>query len=402
MAIDGFEVAGVRLPRPFRVRRLGHFHFLTLQLDASLAFYRDLMGFQVADKADLGIRVAPEDRHQYGDLTVYFMRYGSDHHSFILSDPVILEILAGRPCVEDEIGQITWQVGSLREVIEGNDWLDARGMPMQFVGRDAPGSNWHSYFTDPDGRTNELFYGIEQIGWDGLSKPKALSPRPLRAAPQLPHIPEYQEVQQAREAGTDLGAGTCSLERLPATYDVDGVLLPRPFKIIDIGPVRLFTKDMDQALAFYRDTLGMRVTETVTYNGHTCYFLRAGSEHHSIALYPEGLCAELGLSERRTLAFGVRLHGYRQLRDAIGFLREHGTEFIHLPQELFPGVGHTIFAIDPAGHLLQLYTELETVGWDGKPRPAASRSTIDNTAWPDVLENEDDVFSGQPFFGPWG
>ena len=29
-----------------------------------------------------------------------------------------------------------------------------------------PGSNWNAYPFDPDGHVNEIFYGIEQIGWD--------------------------------------------------------------------------------------------------------------------------------------------------------------------------------------------------------------------------------------------
>ena len=36
-----------------------------------------------------------------------------------------------------------------------------------------PGSNWHAYLYDPDGQSNELYYGIEQIGWNGHSKPRS-------------------------------------------------------------------------------------------------------------------------------------------------------------------------------------------------------------------------------------
>ena len=44
-------------------------------------------------------------------------------------------------------------------------------------GRDMPGSNWHTYLLDPDGHSNELYYGIEQIGWDGYSKPQSMYDR---------------------------------------------------------------------------------------------------------------------------------------------------------------------------------------------------------------------------------
>jgi hypothetical protein len=32
---------------------------------------------------------------------------------------------------------------------------------------------------DPDGQSNELYYGIEQIGWDGKPRPKELR-QPIR------------------------------------------------------------------------------------------------------------------------------------------------------------------------------------------------------------------------------
>ena len=37
------------------------------------------------------------------------------------------------------------------------------GLQIERYGRD-PGSNWHTYFPDPTGHTNELEYGIEQVG----------------------------------------------------------------------------------------------------------------------------------------------------------------------------------------------------------------------------------------------
>jgi catechol-2,3-dioxygenase len=83
-------------------------------------------------------------------------------------------------------------------------------------------------------------------------------------------------------------------EKLPATYDVEGVLLPRPFKITKIGPVHLFVEDVEAAEAFYTDTVGFVKTEESTYHGARCVFLRAGSEHHSLALFPKELRAELG------------------------------------------------------------------------------------------------------------
>jgi len=39
-----YDVGGVLYPRPFRIRRLGHFGFNLNRLDEGLAFYGGLLG----------------------------------------------------------------------------------------------------------------------------------------------------------------------------------------------------------------------------------------------------------------------------------------------------------------------------------------------------------------------
>jgi catechol 2,3-dioxygenase-like lactoylglutathione lyase family enzyme len=301
------------------------------------------------------------------------------------------------------MNQITWQVGSLREVREATDWFREVGIHYGRTGRDLPGSNWHVYPVDPDGRVNELFYGIEQIGWNGLSKPQNMYDQKFMNSPEIPYIREAEEVRRAVEMGIDMSAGTNSLEQGEAEYDVGGVMLPRPFKITGIGPVRLFTDAMDDALHFYIDRMGFVVTETAEWNGQSCYFLRCGNDHHSLALYPLGLRAELGLTDRSTnFSFGVRVNDYSQLKNAISWLEKKGAEIRYFPPELFPGMDYTAFAIDPDGHAIQLYCYMEQVGWDGKPRPADRRRVIDNDNWPEMLSQMSDSFAGEQFMGPWG
>jgi catechol 2,3-dioxygenase-like lactoylglutathione lyase family enzyme len=170
-----------------------------------------------------------------------------------------------------------------------------------------------------------------------------------------------------------------------------------------VGPVRLFVDDLDKCLPFYRDDLGLAVTEEVHWKGHRCVFLRANTEHHSIALYPKAMRAELGLSASTSLfSFGMQLGDYRQLRDAVEFLRSEGVTIRYLPPELFPGIDYCAFAIDPDGHAIQLYYYMEQVGWDGRPRPAESRVRVDNARWPDTVPAASDTFLGENYLGPWG
>ena len=402
-----FNVGGVLLDRPFKIRRLGHFGFNLVKMDEGVRFYTDLLGFRVSDVIDYSSRATrPEQLAGLGDPRGYFMRYGSDHHALVLFNQRVREALGPRYRAQPglTINQITWQVGSLREVGSAIHWFDKKGVKIQRSGRDMPGSNWHTYLYDPDGHTNELYYGIEQIGWSGQSKPKVMYDRGFHEPPALPQVSEFEEVQQALKDGVDLLSGYRYIERLPATYDVDGILLPRPFKIVRLGPVSLFVKDVHAAESFYRATLGFVPTEEVSWQGHRCVFMRVSTEHHSLALYPLALREKLGMSPHTTsMALGLQLANYEQLRNAVRFLADHGVRVTSaIPPELYPGMDYVAHVFDPDGHCLQLYYYMEQVGWDGKPRPKDLRRKPVDGEWPATLEPLPDTYQGEPFLGPWG
>ncbi|HXP32048.1 MAG TPA: VOC family protein [Stellaceae bacterium] len=404
MSANGrFDVGGVWLDRPFRIRRLGHFGLYTDDPAAARRFYVDLLGFQISDEVDYTDRLAghaqvAELRQHKG----YFTRYGTDHHAFVLFPRRVFAALGRAVPPEIAINQLTWQLGSLKEVVEANQWLMRNQVRIDRSGRDMPGSNWHTYMFDPDGERNELYYGIEQIGWNGRSKPRAMYDGRFDKVAELPQGPEVREVDKAAEASIDLSAGHRHREAMPFDYEVGGIMMARPFRITGIGPVRLLVRDMEAAVEFYRDRLGFEISEEVMWHGQRCVFLRVNTEHHSVALYPASLAAALDLPHRTLcLSFGVRVNDYRQLRDAIAFLKRQGVRILHLPQELLPGMDYNAFAVDPDGHLIQLYFAMEQIGWDGRPRPAAERRRIDNQAWPDTVEAQSDTFRGEPFLGPW-
>ena len=409
-SINGrFNVGGVLLDRPFKVRRLGHFGFNMSDAAGALDFYTRLLGFRVSDPLDFA-NVAPDPKIFEGltETTGYFLNHGSDHHSHVIFPRTAIERLAvargGRvPPADVTVNQITWQVGSLREVGDAISWLGGLGIRIARLGRDTPGSNWHGYPIDPEGHTNELYYGIEQIGWNGRSKPSATYKRGFHEQPDLPQIAEYTEIEQFAADDMDLMSGYRHIEKAQSKYDVGGVLLARPFKITRVGPVRLFAHDVDAMAEFYADRLGFTLTEEVEWEGHRCLFLRCNTEHHSLALYPIGLRDVLGLSPHTTcLSFGVQLGDFQQLRAAIEFLEAEGVTIKYLPTELFPGIDYSAFAIDPDGHAIQLYYYMEQVGWDGRPRSSETRRLVDNGKWPKALEPLSDTFQGEPFLGPLG
>jgi len=402
---ESYSVGGVAMPRPFRIRRLGHFGVDIQDPEAGRHFYERLLGFRTSDTLEMGERIPPELKGKVGPTLGYFSRHGTDHHSFVWFPRRARQALLSDSKAFPEVttNQITWQVGSLREVVSGLDWVRKRNVRIRRAGRDTPGSNWHFYPIDPEGHTNEFYYGIEQVGWDGFSKPLAMHKITYHQPPDLPHRSEYAEVADGLKDGVDPRKGWRATETGDEKFDVGGVLLARPFKIVRIGPVRLFVKDIEAETAFYRDTLGFAVTEEVTWHGHRCVFLRCNTEHHSMALYPTALRAELGLRPDSTLmSFGLQVGDYQQLREGVKFLKSEGVTIKHLPPELFPGIDYCAFALDPDGHAMQLYYYMEQIGWDGRPRPAAMRPKIDNENWPEMVTAAADTFQGEAFLGPLG
>jgi catechol 2,3-dioxygenase-like lactoylglutathione lyase family enzyme len=401
-----FDVGGLLLDRPFKIQRLGHFGFDMYDTDAGVAFYSDLLGLRITDTLDFR-DIAPNPKALEGltQTKAYFLNYATDHHSFVVFPKRAIDAVGRKPTREDMfINQMSWQVGSLKEVRDALDWFKSIGNPIHRVGRDMPGSNWHSYPIDAEGHINETYYGMEQIGWNLRSKPKVMYERGFRVRPELPQISEYQEIDDAEARGIDLDSGFRIVEKRPFKYDVGGVMMARPFKITKLGPVRLWVKDVDREVEFYTKLFGLRVSEEVTWNRERCVFLRCNTEHHSLALYPESLRERLGLSSKTScFSVGFRIANYRQLRDAIAFLKAEGAEIRHLPPVLFPGMDYTAFVIDPQGHAVQLYAYMEQVGWDGKPRPPQLRRKVkDGANWPETVEPVSDDNDGEVYQGPLG
>ena len=120
-----YDVGGVLLERPFKIRRLGHFGFNINKLAEAREFYGDLLGFTVSDKADFsGAPWFPKDKG-LGDAHGYFMRYGSDHHAMVLFSKPVMDVRADRKFApEVTINQITWQCGSLKEIAEAHSYFE--------------------------------------------------------------------------------------------------------------------------------------------------------------------------------------------------------------------------------------------------------------------------------------
>lgn len=144
------------------------------------------------------------------------------------------------------------------------------------------------------------------------------------------------------------------------------------------GHVALAVADLERALAFYRDLLGLVVSDHTEIPEHPEVargaFLRLpnGSDHHCLALFEmkqplEGWAApgagSIGLHH---FAFAVR--DYEGLLDAYRTLRLSGVEIVG-QRQYGPGSQLRLYCLDPDGNRVEIYWDLDQIGWDGRARP---------------------------------
>src|SRR5438093_10626856 len=118
IAAQQYNVGGVLLARPFKVRRLGHFGFNAEKVAEGLNFYNGLLGFKISDELDFAKVPGMPEQVQTFDARGFFMRHGTDHHSFVLFNKNVMDLGPARTFRPDvRIKRITWLVGSFREVV---------------------------------------------------------------------------------------------------------------------------------------------------------------------------------------------------------------------------------------------------------------------------------------------
>jgi catechol 2,3-dioxygenase-like lactoylglutathione lyase family enzyme len=142
---------------PFSLNKIGHVVLRVSDLARSIAFYTGALGFRVSD-------IYGEDMMPGG---MVFMRCNADHHGIAL--------VGGRAGAagQGDLHHLAFEVGSLDEVFRARNFLRERGAKIVFEGRRRAGVQIAIEFLDPDGHNLEIYWGIDQIGTDGVSRPRS-------------------------------------------------------------------------------------------------------------------------------------------------------------------------------------------------------------------------------------
>ena len=159
MPFDPDKIKGHKRPQglPFHINKIGHVVLNTANMERAVRFYTQVHGFSVSD-------VYPETMMPGG---MVFMRCGTDHHGVAL-----VGSLPGESASR-ELNHLAFEVATLDEVVRARDHLRGRGVAIDFEGRRRAGCQIAVEFRDPDGHRLEIYWGVDQIGSDGRSRPAA-------------------------------------------------------------------------------------------------------------------------------------------------------------------------------------------------------------------------------------
>jgi len=155
-----FDVAAIRScgkPEglPFEIVKLGHVVLNCSDMERSVRFYTQILGFEVSD-------VYPDGMVPGG---MVFMRFNEDHHGVAL----VGSMKGESPNVE--LNHMAFEVASLDEVIRARNHLSQHGVPIDFEGRRRAGVQIAVEFRDPDGHRLEIYWGLDRVKLDGYIRP---------------------------------------------------------------------------------------------------------------------------------------------------------------------------------------------------------------------------------------
>ena len=140
---------------PFTLTKLGHVVLNCSDMDRSVRFYTEVLGFQISD-------VYSDDMVPGG---MVFMRFNEDHHGVAL-----VGSMKG-PSPNVELNHMAFEVATLDEVILARNYLTQCGVKIDFEGRRRAGVQIAVEFRDPDGHRLEIYWGLDRVAADGYIRP---------------------------------------------------------------------------------------------------------------------------------------------------------------------------------------------------------------------------------------
>jgi catechol 2,3-dioxygenase-like lactoylglutathione lyase family enzyme len=140
---------------PIKVNKLGHFVYEVTDVERTVRFWTELMGFKETDRNDHGM---------------VFFSCGADHHAIGLKP-------APKGKTRRDLGaglqmeHLALEVDNVDLLLKARDHLKANNIPITFEGRKGAGCNVGINFLDPDGYEFEIYCLMDQVDDSGRLRP---------------------------------------------------------------------------------------------------------------------------------------------------------------------------------------------------------------------------------------
>lgn len=141
---------------PIKVNKLGHFVYEVTDIERSVRFWTEVMGFEETDRNEIGM---------------VFFRCGADHHAIGLKPAPDGARARPESGTALRMEHLAFEVESMDVLFKARDYLEANNIPVVFQGRKGAGGNSGLHVLDPDGYEFEIYCGMDQIGEDGRLRP---------------------------------------------------------------------------------------------------------------------------------------------------------------------------------------------------------------------------------------
>ncbi len=140
---------------PIKVNKLGHLVYEVTDMERSVRFWTELMGFEETDRNEIGM---------------VFFRCGADHHAIGLKPATAKRRPKSGEALRME--HLALEVDNVEVLFKARDYLRLNNIPTVFEGRKGAGGNMALHFNDPDGYEFELYCGMDQIDAGGRLRPR--------------------------------------------------------------------------------------------------------------------------------------------------------------------------------------------------------------------------------------
>lgn len=161
---------------PIKINKLGHFVYEVSDVERTVKFWTEVMGFQETDRNAKGM---------------VFFRCGADHHAIGLK-PMSPDKKPSRDMKNTlQMEHLAFEVDNVDVLKRAKAYFKQNNIPIVFEGRKGAGCNISINFLDPDGFEFEIYCEMDQIGPDGRLRPaEQFRPKnPLEEAIENP-VPE--------------------------------------------------------------------------------------------------------------------------------------------------------------------------------------------------------------------